>query len=251
MNAFTEGPRSLLAGFRLLGKPGIRLYVIVPFLLNTLLFASIMYFGADRLNDLINWLTSNWTWTSWISWLLWPLFALISFTIVFFCFSIVANLIAAPFNGYLAEAVARHLRGTQAMQPFDLKQLPAELFSAFRSETVKLLYFAVRALPLLLLFFIPLVQAFAPLIWFLFGAWILALEYLEYPMGNHGLLFPEVRARLAEKRALSMGFGCSVMLLTMIPVLNFIVMPAAVAAATKIWLEKIHPAPGLTNAAAQ
>ncbi len=223
-----------------MAQPGIRLYVIVPFLLNALLFAGILFFGVHRLNDLIEWLTSNWTWTAWLSWLLWPLFALIALTIVFFCFSIVANLISAPFNGFLAQAVAVHLSGSCPTQQTGLKTLPGELLAAFKSEAIKLVYFSVRAVPLLLLFFVPIIQAFAPLIWFLFGAWMLALEYMEYPMGNEGILFPEVRATLAERRTLTFGFGSSVMLLTMIPVLNFVVMPAAVAAATKIWIEQIN-----------
>lgn len=240
MNAFTDGPRNLIAGFKLLLKPGVRVYVIIPLLLNSAIFAGIIFFGVHRLSDMIEWLTSNWTWTEWLSWLLWPLFALVTFTIVFFCFSIVANLIAAPFNGFLSEAVARHLSGDNYVQSKSDSPLFKELLTAFKSESIKLIYFLVRAAPLLLLFFIPIIQAFAPLIWFLFGAWMLALEYMEYPMGNQGILFPEVRNTLSGKRALSFGFGGSVMLLTMIPVLNFLVMPAAVAAATKIWLEKFE-----------
>ncbi len=240
MGKVTDGPRQLLAGLRLLFKPGIRIYVIVPLLLNSLLFATVIYFGASSLNDLIDWLTSTYPWTSWLSWLLWPIFALISMTIVFFCFSIIANLIAAPFNGFLAEAVAAHLNKTPQSQPFDFKTLPAELGSAFKVEIIKLTYFMIRALPLLLLFFIPFVQAFAPILWFIFGAWMLALEYMEYPMGNEGILFPQVRQTLAGRRSLTLSFGGSVMLMTMIPVVNFIAMPAAVAAATKIWIEQLN-----------
>jgi CysZ protein len=240
VNTLTEGPKHLLAGFGLLTKAGVRLYVIIPCLLNSILFAGIIFFGAHRLSDLIDWLTSNWTWTEWLSWLLWPLFALIALAIVFFCFSIVANLIAAPFNGFLAQAVAVHLRGSSPSENTDWNALPGEILSAFKSEATKLSYFLIRAIPLLLLFFIPIVQAFAPVIWFFFGAWMLALEYMEYPMANQGILFPEVRATLSDSRALTLSFGGSVMLLTMIPVLNFLVMPAAVAAATKIWVEKLN-----------
>ncbi len=240
MGKFTDGPKQLLAGLRLLLKPGIRIYVLIPFTMNSLLFAAVIFFGASSLNDLIDWLTSNFPWTSWLSWLLWPVFAFISMTIVFFCFSIIANLIAAPFNGFLAEAVAAHLNKTPPDRPFTLKTLPAELSSAFRIEIIKLSYFLVRALPLLLLFFIPFVQAFAPFLWFIFGAWMLALEYMEYPMGNEGILFPQVRQTLAGRRSLTLSFGSSVMLLTMIPVVNFIAMPAAVAAATKIWIEQLN-----------
>ena len=210
--------------------------MVVPFLLNTLLFSCTIIFGAHYLNTLIDWLTSNWTWTEWISWLLWPIFALVSLAIVFFCFSIVANLIAAPFNGMLSDAVASHLQHDNEGKPFSFQLLAGELKESFKSEAIKLTYFLVRALPLLLLFFIPLIQAFAPFIWFIFGAWMLALEYMEYPMGNQGMLFPEVRRQLSERRSRTLSFGASIMLLTMIPVLNFVVMPAAVAAATRVWV---------------
>ncbi len=240
MNRLTEGPLNLLAGFRLLSKAGVRLYVIIPLMLNSLLFSAVIILGARRLSEMINWLTSNWTWMEWLSWLLWPLFALITLTIVFFCFSIIANLIAAPFNSFLSAAVARHLSGTNSEQNIGLSALAGELLAAFKSEAIKLIYFLIRAIPLLLLFFIPVIQACAPVIWFFFGAWMLALEYMEYPMGNEGMLFPEVRATLAGSRALTLSFGASVMLLTMIPMVNFLIMPAAVAAATKLWIEKIN-----------
>ena len=239
MNALTEGPKNLLAGFKLLSKPGVRLYVIIPLTLNTLIFAGIIVFWTHLLDDAIDGLISKWPWMEWLSWLIWPIFALAIILVVFFCFSILANLIAAPFNGFLAQAVARHLLGTPPEQDRNQATLIAELIDAFKSEGIKLIYFLVRSIPLLLLFFIPVIHIFAPIIWFMFGAWMLALEYMEYPMGNQGILFPEVRATLSTKRALTLSFGASVMLLTMIPVLNFLVMPAAVAAATKIWIEKI------------
>ena len=37
-------------------------------------------------------------WLRWLDWLLWPLFGIIVFGAVFFGFSLVANLIAAPFH---------------------------------------------------------------------------------------------------------------------------------------------------------
>ncbi len=210
----------------------------MPLLLNSLLFACIIYFGASYLDEGIEWLTSKWPWIEWLSWLLWPIFAIAIILVVFFCFSIVANLIAAPFNGFLSQAVSRHLTGITSDQNSDESKLSEQILDAFKSEAHKLFYFLVRAIPLLFLFFIPFVQAFAPIIWFMFGAWMLALEYMEYPMGNQGILFPQVRATLLESRAMSMGFGGSVLLLTMIPVLNFLDY-CVVAAATKLWLERI------------
>jgi CysZ protein len=97
----------------------------------------------------------------------------------------------------------------------------------------------VRTIPLLMLFIVPFLQILAPLIWVLFAAWVMALEYLEYPLGNHGKEFREVRRIIAGRRPLSLGFGLGVSLLTMIPLLNVIAMPVAVSGATKMYMEKL------------
>ena len=90
--------------------------------------------------------------------------------------------------------------------------------------------------------FLVLVVAWA-FLWVLLGAWMMALEYLEYPLNNHGRLFPEVRALLRQRRGLALGFGGAVLLLTLIPVLNFVAMPVAVAGATRLCVERLRPGP--------
>jgi CysZ protein len=39
-------------------------------------------------------------------------------------------------------------------------------------------------------------------------------------------------------RALSLGFGMAVMFSSMVPLINFVIMPAAVCGATALWLER-------------
>ena len=237
MSGFRTGVNYALSGFRLIGKPGIRLYVLLPLSINALLFSLVIAFGANLLNDLIQYLTNQWAWLEWIKWLIWPLFVVLSLTIVFFCFSIVANLIGAPFNGFLSEAVERHLSVETPYTNQDRK-LINEILHAFSTECQKFLCFALRALPLLILFIIPFIQLGAPFIWFLFSAWMLVLEYVEYPASNHGMTFNALRQTLLENKQLAFGFGLAVMLLTLLPVINFIVMPVAVASATKMYLEQ-------------
>lgn len=240
VRALLLGPRSLLAGFSLIFRRRVRLYVLVPFMINLLLFTGAFVYGAGLIGDMIDRLTAQWAWAEWLAWVLWPLFLIIVLAVLFFCFSIVANLIAAPFNGFLAREVERSLTGTVQAETRHGGSLPGEFIDALRSESTKFVYFLMRALPLLLLFIVPLVNAIAPLVWFLFGAWMLAAEYLEYPMGNSGMQFSDVRSRLASHRALAFGFGSAVLLLTLIPVLNFVVMPVAVAGATKLWIEELR-----------
>jgi CysZ protein len=240
MSDFLTGFKYVFSGFKLVVQPGIRIYVLIPLLINTLLFATVIAYGSNILSDFIeSWSTGWWEWTRWI---IWPLFIIISLTVVFFCFSILANLIAAPFNGFLAEAVESKLTNIALTNASGIRGLPGEILKAIKSESKKFLYFAIRALPLLLLFFIPVIgQATAPFLWLLFGSWMLALEYMDYPMANHGIIFPEQRKIMIVKKKQTFGFGLGVMLLTLVPVVNFIAMPVAVAGASKMWVEKLKP----------
>lgn len=239
MNDFVTGFKYVFSGFKLVIQPGIRIYVLMPLLINTLLFASVIAYGSSSFSDFLNsWSTGWWEWTRWI---LWPLFIIVSLAVIFFFFSIVANLIAAPFNGFLAEAVESKLSNSVLTESGGLKTIPAEIIKAIKSESRKFLYFIIRAIPLLLLFIIPVVQITAPFLWLLFGSWMLALEYLDYPMANHGIIFPEQRKIMTIKKKQTFGFGLGVMLLTFTPIVNFIAMPVAVAGASKMWVDKLKP----------
>ncbi len=237
MNDFVTGFRYVFSGFRLIIQPGVRVYVLIPLLINTLLFATAIVYGSSMLSDFIDSWTSGWL--EWLRWILWPLFVIVALTVVFFCFSIVANLIAAPFNGFLAEAIESKLSNTPLSNDSGMAAIPGEMIKALKSESKKLLYFVIRAIPLLLLFIIPVAQIAAPFLWLLFGSWMLALEYIDYPMGNHGIIFPEQRKIMINNKRQTFGLGLGIMLLTFMPVINFIAMPVAVAGSTKMWVEKL------------
>jgi CysZ protein len=68
---------------------------------------------------------------------------------------------------------------------------------------------------------------------------MLAIEYADYPMGNHNLFFKEQKAALQNNLSESMGFGWLLSLMTSIPILNFLAMPVGVAGATALWVDKL------------
>lgn len=108
---------------------------------------------------------------------------------------------------------------------------------AVAGEVGRLLYLAAWAIPLVILWFIPGLNLLAPFAWFLFSAWMMSLEYVDNPAGNHGLSFAEQRRRLRERPALTLGFGSLMTLMTMVPVANFLAMPVGVCGATRMWVE--------------
>lgn len=236
------GFAALLAGLRLLLRPALWPYVIIPLLINTLIFGGLLWFAAGEFGGWVDHMVPTLPhWLAWLSWLLWLLFALVAGIVVFFTFSMVANIIGSPFNGLLAEAVERMLTGQEPPASGSLGQALREAPKAIMDELRKIGYFLLWAIPLLILFVIPGLNLAAPFLWALFSAWMLALEYADYPLGNHSMAFSDQRKLLRSKTLLAMGFGGTTMLATMIPLLNLIVMPAAVAGATKLWVEQLRP----------
>jgi CysZ protein len=240
-NGFLKGASYLLTGLRWLIRPGLRRFVAIPLLINILLFSAAIWWGASEFKVFLNWVLGYLpTWLDWLRWLLWPLFAITVLLLCFYTFTLAANFIAAPFNGLLAEKV-EDMASPGVTRPPN-RPLWREIATSPLAELKKLVYFLFWALPLLILFFIPGINVAASLTWLVFNAWMLALQYLDYPLGNHAIPFRQQRRILGKRRLLVLGFGSAVLLLTMLPVLNFVAVPAAVIGATLLWVEQFPEA---------
>ncbi|PCJ32086.1 MAG: sulfate transporter CysZ [Gammaproteobacteria bacterium] len=245
MSDLFKGAGYLLKGFGLLHKKGIRHFAYIPIAINTLLFSVAIWFGISYFDQWMAELVETYspTWLpefilDFIMWLLWPVFVSLLLVIVFFSFSIIANILAAPFNGALAEAVENNVTG-QSPDEMTWKEIIKDAPSLIWNEFRKLGYFILWMIPLAVLFFIPLFTIFVPFLWILLSSWMLALDYHDYPLGNHQMKFPQQRALLRQKRSLALGFGLATLGATMIPLVNFLVIPAAVAGATVLYLENL------------
>ncbi len=232
-----NGPRYLLEGAALITRPKLRRFVLIPLLINLFLFGGLIAWAYSWVDGTTQWLLSRLpSWLQWVSVVVVPLFWTTSLVVIFYGFSVVANIIAAPFNGVLAEAVEAHLTGKTFESGW--REIVHDILPAIFSELRKLLYYLLRAIPLFIMLWIPVLNLPATVLWVLFGAWMMTVQYIDYPMGNHRLFFSEQRARLRRRPLLAWSFGGLVMLCTIIPVVNFIVMPAAVAGATAIWVRE-------------
>ncbi len=228
------GIRCFLTGLGLLARPGIRIYVLVPLLVNVTVFALLIWWSAQQLNEWVASVTA-WLpdWLDFLGGLIWVVFALTVMFALVFGFSIVANLIAAPFNGFLAAAVESHLSGEPV--PDSGRSLAGEVVHGVARELRKFGYYLPRVLGLFLLSFVPFISPFAPLLWLLFTGWMMALQYIDYPMDNNGRSFVELRDSLQNNRIAALGFGLTILAAALVPIVNFVVMPAAVAGATVYW----------------
>jgi CysZ protein len=231
-----RGTGYLAKGFILVKRPGIRRYVITPLLINILLFGGLIYAGYAQFSPFVDWLLSFLpSWLGFLEWILWALFTSFAAFFVFFVFTPIANIISAPFNAIMSEKIEEMLTGKDINSGIDLITI---IKDSIISQLRKLLYIAIWSAGLLLISLIPVINLISPILWILFGSWLLALEYMDYPMGNHDLTFQQQKDRLKQRRGLALGFGGSVMVLTSIPIINFLVIPLATAGATAMWVEQ-------------
>lgn len=177
-------------------------------------------------------------WLNWLNYLIWPI-AVISILLTFsYFFSTVANWIAAPFNGLLAEQLEAHLTG-KPLPDSGILGIAKDLPRIMKREWLKLVYYLPRAFIFLIFYFIPGVgQTIVPVLWFLFSAWMLVIQYCDYPFDNHKVSFADMRRSLERNKVDNLQFGALTSLFTMIPLLNLIIMPVAVCGATAMWVDR-------------
>lgn len=245
-------------GLTLARKPGLRPYMIVPLLVNIVLFSISGYLVVSYSWEWISgWTTAVdlWSWLDWLEPIIdqtlaalkWVIFALIILALLFIMgstFTMLTHLLISPFLGILGEKAELELHQTNFPQ-HSLGQIAVRTISR---EIRKLWYWVIRAVALgvlsLILYFIPVVNAAVPVLWFLFGAWILAMQYIDIAADNNGVSFAELLRLLQQHRTSVMAFGSVVMALTSIPLVNLFIIPVAVCGGIVFWVKKIRPALG-------
>lgn len=247
---FLSGARYLGQGVQIIRQPGLRRFVAIPLAINIVIFMGLIVLGYHYYVLIIDWLMPDFldSWKDYwlIGWLialmeifLWTIFGAAVLVVLTYTFSLIANFIAAPFNSLLAEKVEHYLTGTLRESNESFSHLIKSVPNMLASEFHKLIYVLKWIIPLALISVVPVVNVISPFVWLAFGAWMLTLEYLDYPMGNNRYRFGQIKNFMGSHRGLAMGFGGCTTLMTAIPVINFIAMPVAVAGATSMWVGRL------------
>jgi CysZ protein len=71
-----------------------------------------------------------------------------------------------------------------------------------------------------------------------FGSRMALVMYIDYPADNNKMSWQDMLAWLREKRWQSLGFGGITYAALLVPGLNILMMPAAVAGATVFWVRE-------------
>ena len=96
--------KQFIKGYKLAFSNKLIHFVLIPLIINISIFIGLSVLIYYKFNEYYNYfLIILPSWLSWLHYLLFPLFFIIILFIISFFFSTVANWIAAPFNGILAE----------------------------------------------------------------------------------------------------------------------------------------------------
>lgn len=227
------GIESFVEGFRLARHPALRYYTWVPVLISLVICSAGLYFAFDYVIGATNrWIATLPDWLSWLDLLLKPLLYLFGVLGGTWLFGLLAVLIASPFLGAFSMALERIRFGSA---PQVETNIWTDISSSLIREARKLLYYLPRLLLVFVFTLIPVVNLAAPVIWILFGAWTLAVQFVDYPAENRQQPFQATLDRLKTNRIAALAFGACATGVLMIPLLNFLLIPVAVAGGTLLW----------------
>ncbi len=235
MNQFIHGMLYMIRGIRHLLTNGLKRFMIIPILLNFALFTGLFYITYHYLSAYASYYLDKLpSWLSFMSGLFFIVFILCFFLLFLSLFSVVFNVLAAPFNGLLAEKTQIILYKTEP---------PTLPFTQMAVRSLKrqgqfLQYYIVRLSVIGLLFFVPFIQPIYPFLWFFFSAWMLSIQYQDFAMDNNLIDFKDMLEQLKKNKMRSLGFGTVINLASVIPILNVMIMPAAVIGSTMLYCDK-------------
>ena len=224
-------------GLRLMWRPGIRAYVIIPFTLNALVFVGIVFWGVAQYDALSSSTGLLPEWLFFLAGIVAFIAGVAAFLAFVLAFAIVASIISSPFLALLAEKVETQLTG---VQPSASGNLLVIAIRALGREVAKALYYLPRLLGIFLLTLIPGVNVASPLLWALFGAWMMTIQFTDYAADNNGVAFRDLRNRLGTGKFQAIVFGLVAYVALAIPVVNIILIPAAVSGGTVFWVKRLR-----------
>ena len=237
VSSFFEG---LFLPFRGLGflmkRPKLWTFIIIPLIINTILFVLALGFGFSAFSDLVKDLMENtqdtWYWSS-LAVLAKALFWVLALILVYFIFTPLALVIAAPFNDYLAEIVEKNYGMAIRDERPLLKTLKEEVFFAVKSEVKRMIFFGGVFILLLPLNLLPLIGGIIYIIlsgiWGCFG---FAYEFISFASDRRHLKQKQKLSLLRTNTAHSLGFGAATFFLMMVPFINILAVSISAVSGT-------------------
>lgn len=228
----------------LFSHPRLFHYSLIPFVLNTVLYAFFLYASYHWLFDpfqqaVMAWLPA-WEILRKVLWYVLLLLAAVLFLIfAAVSFAIAGNILASPFHDLLSERVEQMLSGTRVPTPPTWGAMIRMFGRGIKEELKKLSFFLVVQVAILLIWIIPVAGAVLhPFLATLATIWFVAVEFIDYPMARRGLLFRQRMGAFWRWKYQVLGFGAGAALFLLVPLAGLLTLPASVIGGTMLFLEE-------------
>lgn len=220
------------------GSPRLMSLVAVPLAVNIALYTLFFVYGANTLTSLVASFSTHYAQTlpPWLlsistvsikimGWLVLALAAALSFTFI-------SGLIAAPFNDSLSRATMQ-IRLKQTGAAFPTPGHAPNIGATVRLELKRMVILILGGASAALLSIIPLMQLPALML----GSLLVSFEYFGYPIAHRSSsLFPVFGFTLKHP-SVSLGFGCFLLLMMVLPFASLIYIPLAVVGGTTLYAD--------------
>ncbi len=242
MSSFGTGVGDMSwAASLVLRTPKLWGYVLAPAFVAALLAFAAIYFLFGPLvayaDQAVSWLPG---FLSFIGSILRILMLVPLLGIGYVIFIAAAALCTAPFCEQLSESVEVSLSGAEP-PAFSFATLLKD-FALGISHSIRRIvsYLLVMAGLFILSFIVPLI---GPLIFTLGGAWVTmrftAYDALDAVWARKSLQYDDKMANLKQVQSRAYGIGAVTALLLIVPIANFVAMPLAAVAATRLHVEEL------------
>jgi CysZ protein len=172
---------------------------------------------------------------SWVATVALIFLQIVIFVVAAISFSIVATIVASPFNDFLSEAVEPFCAPSPPSPPPPEASTLRGKIRAVRVDIAKTLAVGVIQLALILAgvfgFWIPGVN----LIPLLLAFWLLSFQFVTYPQTRRGEGFGRSMRFLFRHAFATLGFGASIGTLFAIPIVSAFALPLAVVGGTLLY----------------
>jgi CysZ protein len=226
-------------------------WVLVPFALNlaafalaaTLFFANLGALAAPFERFLAVPEPSAWWGYLWAA-PLWLLAALVRVVLIgafglalYFGFTVLGGVIAAPFLDVLSEKVERLVTGREPPSAAGVTALLGRALRSSLEEGKRVAFFLALQLGLVLIGLVPGLQPFAALASLVASALFMPLDYTGFALDRRGVRFATRRRWILSHALEMLSFGAFALALYALPGVSFLCLPWLVTAGTLLVLE--------------
>ncbi|MFZ9035232.1 MAG: sulfate transporter CysZ [Francisellaceae bacterium] len=235
------GAHYLFNGFRLISERGMKRFVIIPLIINIFVFIALWWYAFYELSILTTWVEGLIPgWLAWLGILIYAIAIVGLLLFTAYAFSTIALIVASPFYGFLAEKIQLKLTNQPVGSTINVTRLLLIAPKAMIRELSKMLSFLPWVILILVCYFIPGLNLITSLMWFVLLSWINVVQYADYAFDNNDISFAIMKKQLGSKKTLSLSFGAITTLLLIVPFLSIIVIPAAIAGSTAMYIDHWH-----------